>query len=175
MDKNRKISFATKLLSNHYYLNEVSVEGKTTSKFNFKIGFNDQYAAQIIRTGNCVTLLSNHISLTDDSFWNINYFEDLTRYVFWTFNKSFLLKLTEKIESIKLLILKRCADLLHENFIPYNEAIQEEPDEELQWCFVKNAFLKKEAKFSKMYILDEQNRSAILEQQRKLVLRQFWW
>ncbi len=97
MSKKLKVGFATKLLSNHYYLNEVQVEGKTTSKFNFKIGSNDQYAAQIIRTGNCITLLSNHITLTDDSFWNTNYFEDLTRYVFWTFNKSFLMKLTEKI------------------------------------------------------------------------------
>ena len=169
MDKKRKVGLATKLLSNHYYLNEVSVEGKKTSKFNFNIGFNDQYAAQIIRTGNCVTLLSNHITLTEDSFWNTNYFEDVTRFVFWTFNENFLLKLIEKVESLKIPVLKRCAELLKENFIPYNEAIHEESDEELQWCFVKNTFLKKEAKFSKMYMLDEQNRSAILHAVEKRI------
>ena len=38
MSKKVKVGFATKLLSNHYYLNEVPVEGKATSKFNFKIG-----------------------------------------------------------------------------------------------------------------------------------------
>ena len=71
-------------------------------EFNFRIGFYDQYVAQIIRTGNFITLLSNNINLTHDSFWNVNYFEDLARYVFWNFNKSFLFKITEKIESLKL-------------------------------------------------------------------------
>src|SRR5438105_15956481 len=108
MEKKRKVGFATKLLSNHYYLKEVAVEGKTTSKFNFRIGFYDQYVAQIIRTGNCVTLLSSNITLTEHSFWNTNYFEDLSKYVFWTFNKCFLLKLTERIPSLKLSVLKQC-------------------------------------------------------------------
>jgi hypothetical protein len=153
MDK-KKVGFATKVLSNHYYLKEVSVENKITSKFNFKIGYYDQYMAQIIRTGNCITLLSNNIELTDDSFWNTNYFEDLTKYVFWTFNKSFLLKLTEKIESLRLPVLARCSELLKENFIPYSEPLLNNTDEELQWCYVKNGKLKNDPKFSQMYLLE---------------------
>ena len=132
--RKRKVGFTTKILSNHYYLNEVPVEGKTTSKFNWKIGFYDQYVAQIIRTGNCITLLSNRILLSEDSFWNINYFEDLTKYVFWTFNKSFLLKITEKIESLKLPVLQQCLKLLKENFVPYGNEIND-GDEELQFCY----------------------------------------
>ncbi|MEO5998578.1 MAG: hypothetical protein ABIN89_17615 [Chitinophagaceae bacterium] len=169
MSKKVKVGFATKLLSNHYYLNEVQVEGKATNKFNFKIGLNDQYAAQIIRTGNCITLLSNPITLTDDSFWNTNYFEDLTHYVFWTFNKSFLLKLMENIETLKLPVLKRCAELLLENFIPYAEPLDDHPDEELKWCHVKNENLKRDPKFSQMYLLDEQNRTAILHAVEKRI------
>ena len=59
-----KVGFATKFLSNRNYIKEVSVEGKTTNKFNFSIGFYDQYAAQILRSGNCITLLSNKITIT---------------------------------------------------------------------------------------------------------------
>ena len=59
MGKKGKVGFAAMLLSNHYFLNEISVEGKTTSKFNFRIAHYDQYAAQIIRTGNRITLI-NH-------------------------------------------------------------------------------------------------------------------
>ncbi len=169
MGKRIKVGFATKLLSNHYYLNEVPVEGKATSKFNFKIGFNDQYAAQIIRTGNCITLLSNPLTVTVDSFWNTNYLEDLTRYVFWTFNKSFLLKLSEKIETLKLPVLKRCTELLLENPIPYAEPSYDHPDEELKWCYVKNGHLKKDPKFSQMYLLDQQNRTAILNAVEKRI------
>ncbi len=50
MDRKRKVGFAAIFLSNRYFLNEISVEGKTTSKFYFKIAHYDQYAAQIIRT-----------------------------------------------------------------------------------------------------------------------------
>ena len=151
MEKKRKVGFTTKLLSNHYYLNEVPVEGKTTSKFNWRIGFYDQYVAQINRTGNCITLLSSHIILTEDSFWNSNYFEDLTRYVFWTFNKSFLFKITEKIESLKLPILMHCLKLLNDNFVPYGNELNT-PDEELQFCYIKNRNLKKDSKFSEMVL-----------------------
>ena len=168
MEKKRKVGFATKLLSNHYYLNEVPVEGKTTSKFNFKIGFYDQYMAQIIRTGNCITLLSSNIILSVDHFWNINYFEDLTRYVFWTFNNSFLLKITEKIDSLKLPVLMHCLKLLKENFVPYGNEI-DDADEELQFCYRKNKNLKKDSKFVRMYILDEQNRTSILNAVEKRI------
>lgn len=161
MDKKRKVGFATKLLSNRNYLSEVSVEGKTTSKFNFKIGFYDQYAAQIIRSGNCITLLSNTITLNKDTFWNTNFFEDLTRYVFWTFNKSFLLTLQERINTLSLPTLNRCIYLLQENFTPYDTTIEESVDEELQWCLVKNGHLENDPKFNQMYLLDKENRTAL--------------
>lgn len=158
-----KVGFATKLLSNRHYLNEVSVEGKTTNKFNFKIGFYDQYAAQIIRIGNCITLLSNNIALNKDTFWNTNYFEDFSRYVFWTFNKSFLLTLTETIDLLPPTTLKRCADLLQKNFTPYDDKLEEQADEELKWCLVKNGHLKNDPKFNQMYILDKENRTELLQ------------
>ena len=107
-----KVGFATKFLSNRNYIKEVSVEGKTTNKFNFSIGFYDQYAAQILRSGNCITLLSNKITITKDTFWNPNYLEDLTKYVFFTFNKSFLLILKEALDRITFPILKRCIYVL---------------------------------------------------------------
>ncbi len=158
-----KVGFATKLLSNRNYLSEVSVEGKTTNKFNFKIGFYDQYVAQIIRCGNCITLLSNTITLNKDTFWNTNYFEDLTKYVFWTFNKSFLLTLQEKINTLPLPTLNRCIHLLNENFTPYDSTIEGSVDEELQWCLVKNGHLKQDPKFSQMYELDKGNRTTLLQ------------
>ena len=161
MDRRRKVGFVTKLLSNHYYLSEIPVEGKTTTKFYRKLGYNEHYVAQIIRTGNCITLLSTHTLITDDSFWNINYFEDLAKYIFWTFNKSFLLKVTDKVESLKLPVLQRCLELLQENFTPYSETSSSNLDEELEWCYVKNENLKKDPKFSQMYLLDEQNRTVI--------------
>ena len=84
MTEKRKIGFLTKYLSNRHYISEVSVEGKQSSKFHFTTGYYDRYVNQIIRTGNCITLLSTKISITEEVFWNINYFEDIVKYVFCT-------------------------------------------------------------------------------------------
>jgi hypothetical protein len=148
MEHGKKVGLATKFLSNRNYLKEVSVEGKITNKFNFKIGFYDQYAAQIIRSGNCITLLSNNITIDKDTFWNPNYFEDLTKYVFWTFDKSFQLALVKTINALSISVVGRC---------------ENSADEELQWCFIKNEHLKKDPKFEQMYSLDKENRSALLQ------------
>ncbi len=163
MDKRIKVHFVTKLLSMHHYLSEVPVDGKTTGKYFKRLGYNEHYVSLIIRTGNCITLLSTVIPISVDNFWNTNYLEDITRFVFWTFNKSFVLKLTEKIESLKLSDVQRCAELLKENFIPYGEPMPDNIDEEVQFCYVKNGNLKKDPKFSQMYLVDQGNRTAILK------------
>jgi hypothetical protein len=162
MARRLKIGIPTKLLSNHYYLNEVSVEGKKTRKFNFTIGWYDLYATQIIRVGNCITLLSNPINITEDSFWKGSHFENLVKYVFWTFNRSFLLMLTEKMELLRLPVLQRCQEMLTANPTAYQEPISANADKELQWCYVKNIQLKKSEEFALMYTLDEENRTVLL-------------
>ncbi len=156
-----KISLPTKILSNHHYLKEVPVEGKITNRFNFMIGWYDLYANQIIRTGNCITLLSTPYAITIDTFWNTNYFEDISKYVFWTFNDSFRQKLIQQLAAIPDSVITRCNDLLTQFAFPYNEADHINPDEELQWCFVKNASLKKSGKYELMYCRDQENRMAI--------------
>jgi hypothetical protein len=164
-----KVGFATKFLSNRNYLKEVSIEGKTTPKFHFNFALYDHYAAQIIRSGNCITLLSNNISITKENFWNTNYFEDLTRYVFWTFNKSFLLTLLENIDILNASVITRCQQLLLDNFTPYDTKLEEQADEEVQWCLVKNEHIKKDDKFKQMYLLDKENRTEILKSLSKKI------
>lgn len=59
--------------------------------------------------------------------------------------------------------MRRCEELLQENFTPYGNHLKEQTDEELQWCLVKNGHLKKDSKFDKMYSLDIANRTAVLK------------
>ena len=98
-----KVSIPTKYLSNKNYLSEVPVEGKKSGKFYFRFAIYELYVAQIIRAGNCITLLSNPLEISRDNFWNTHYFEDLTKYIFWTFNKSFLPVLMIKSKHCRLL------------------------------------------------------------------------
>lgn len=161
--KEHRVSYATKLLSNYFYLNEVPLDAITTCKFNKYMGIYDQYVMQIVRNGNCITFLSNTLELSDDSFWNINYFEELTKYVFWTFNKSFLFQLIEKVQHLKISVIEHCIELLQQNLAPYNEPLDSCQDEELIWCYIKNERLKADSRFIMVYSLDEHNRKTLLQ------------
>jgi len=108
-------------ISHRHYLNEVPVEGKKNLRFLRRLGFWDRYHLQIIRTGNCISLLTTPFAITEESFWNINHFEDLAKYVFWTFNKSFLLKIIGRVEGQRLPVLVCCRDLLVEYPVAYRE------------------------------------------------------
>jgi len=67
------------------------------------------------------SLLTTPFAITEESFWNINHFEDLAKYVFWTFNKSFLLKIIGRVEGQRLPVLVCCRDLLVEYPVAYRE------------------------------------------------------
>ena len=113
------MSLQVKYLSNRNYVREIPVEGKHTGKFLFSVSFYDDYVTWVIRAGNCITLLSSPFKITRYNFWNTHYFEDISRFVFWTFNKSFLLVLSEEIQKLKPTGINRCHELLTDNFIPY--------------------------------------------------------
>ncbi len=165
----RKIHWPTKIISNRNYIKEVSIDKKVTNTFNFKTGYYDLYAAQIIRAGNCITLLSSPPTFSMNTFRNSNLFEDIAKYVFWTFNESYRMQLIEHLSDFSDVELQRCQSLLHNNFIPYDGIGEDNPDEELVWCMVKNNHLKVDPKFESMYQKDRENREAILKEMNKLI------
>ena len=165
----RKIHWPTKIISNRNYIKEVSIDKKVTNTFNFKTGYYDLYAAQIIRAGNCITLLSSPPTFSLTTFKNSNLFEDIAKYVFWTFNESYRMQLIEHLSDFSDVELQRCQSLLHNNFIPYDGIGEDNPDEELVWCMVKNNHLIVDPKFESMYQKDRENREAILKEMNKLI------
>ena len=79
------------------------------------------------------------------------------------------LQLMEHLSNFSDIELQRCQNLLNKNFIPYDEIGEDNPDEELVWCMVKNNHLKADPKFELMYRKDRQSRQAILNEINKLV------
>jgi hypothetical protein len=162
MPKKKSIGFFTIYLSRRYYLNEVPVEGKANSKFFRRLGMYKEYISQILRTGNCISLISTPITIEEESFWNTNHFEDLAKYVFWTFNRSFLLKLLANVEGQNSPLLLRCRELLLENPVAYNEPPPTDADDELLFCYRKYNSMKKYEYYAAVQALDKQNRKEFL-------------
>ncbi|WP_162923488.1 hypothetical protein [Arachidicoccus soli] len=162
-DSRRKIHWPTKVLSNKNYIQEVSIDGKKTSRFYARVGYYELYASQVMRSGNCLTLLSNPPVFSLDCFRNINLLEDITRFVFWTFNNAFVTNLEKYLLTLSFEEIKSAQDLLQSNPEAYFNINETEVDEELLWCKLKNENLKKDAKFSKIFQKDLDNRSIVLQ------------
>lgn len=162
-DSRRKIHWPTKVLSNKNYIQEVSIDGKKTSRFYARVGYYELYSAQVMRSGNCLTLLSNPPVFSLDCFKNINLLEDITRFVFWTFNIAFVTNLEKYLQTLSFEEIKSAQDLLLSNPEAYFNINETEVDEELLWCKLKNENLKKDAKFNKMFQKDVENRRIVLQ------------
>ncbi|MEP6951377.1 MAG: hypothetical protein ABI863_18960 [Ginsengibacter sp.] len=93
-----RISLFYKFLSSKFYLTEVPVENKKTlllPGFFWRSLARD--TMKIIRTGSCITLLSDYVPIEAKTFFRLLYFEDYSKYVFWTFNDNFLIDLSGNI------------------------------------------------------------------------------
>lgn len=159
----KKISFSTKWLSNHYYLSEVPVEGRKSRKSYFTFWANGNLIQQIIRAGNCCTLLSTPMDMTEDNFWRPSHFDDFVRYVFWTFKDVFLVQILERMKTLRPETLLGYSNLLEGNLIPFEGELPEDADHELTLCWLKNVSLKKDEAFARMYSLDQHNRRIVLD------------
>jgi len=169
MAEKEKLNWIIKFESIRHYMDEVSVEGQRTKPTQRKLANYDKYIAQVIRAGNCITLLMDSYPMDVTSFWNVNHLEKFVGAVYWTFNKSFLLKLLEDVEVQKPMVLLRCRELLLENPSAYSDPIPEDADDELKFCYRKDKSMKRSVKFRPMFLLDQQNRKSILEAVEKKI------
>jgi hypothetical protein len=95
MIRSEKIGFFYKLLSNKFYLTEVPVEKKKTLLVHWVLWSSQaKNVMKIIRNGCCITLLSDFVPIEAKTFFRMLYFEDYSKYVFWTFNTNFIADLS---------------------------------------------------------------------------------
>ncbi|AYD47820.1 hypothetical protein [Arachidicoccus soli] len=125
----RKIHWSTKALSNKNYINEVSIDGKKTNRFNFRLGFYELYIGQVMRVGNCLTLLSTPPVFSLQIFKSTNLFDDAAKYIFWTFNATYLHTLEKYFSTLSSEELKDTLSILQTNPESYVHVDGNEADE----------------------------------------------
>jgi hypothetical protein len=159
-----KIGFFYKFLSSKFYLTEVPIENKKTKLPHWLIlGSIAKNAMKIIRSGCCITLLSDYVPIEARTFFRLLYFEDYAKYVFWTFNDNFLIDLSGNVLLIDHDKIDSCIEILRLYPVAYDEKLNTNVDGEISYCFRKIISLKKDKKFDQMFALDLQNREAVLD------------
>src|SRR5450432_1519461 len=117
-----RISFFYKVLSSKFYLTEVPVENKKTQLLHgFILGRIAKNAIKIIRTGSCITLLSDHVPIEAKTFFRLLYFEDYAKYVFWTFNDNFIIDLLQHVLSVTDNNIDSCIKILRLYPVAFDE------------------------------------------------------
>jgi hypothetical protein len=158
------ISFFYKLLSSKYYLTEIPVENKRTVLFHSFLGRSvAKDTMKIIRTGSCITLLSDYVPIEAKTFFRMLYFEEYAKYAFWTFNGNFIMELSHNLIHIDNDNIELCIEVLKRYPIAYDQKLNTGLDQEVSYCFRKVASLRNDKEFDLMFSLDLQNRKAVLE------------
>ncbi|HEY5391027.1 MAG TPA: hypothetical protein VIJ57_02840 [Hanamia sp.] len=118
---------------------------------------------KIIRTGSCITLLSDFVPIEAKTFFRMLYFEDYAKYAFWTFNDNFIIDLSRNVLLISEDNIKSCVEVLRLYSMAYDEKLNTGLDYELSFCYRKIASLKKDKRFDQMFALDLHNRKIVME------------
>ncbi|HEY5462694.1 MAG TPA: hypothetical protein VIJ95_05505 [Hanamia sp.] len=117
---------------------------------------------KIIRTGSCITLLSDFVPIEAKTFFRMLYFEGYAKYVFWTFNNNFIIDLSRNVLLISEDNIKSCVEVLRLYSMAYDEKLNNGEDSEVSFCYRKILSLKKDNKFDQMFALDVNNRKTVL-------------
>ncbi len=170
-ESKNKISFFYKFLSSKFYLTEIPVENKRTILLHwFFWRSHAKDTMKIIRTGSCITLLSDFVPIEAKTFFRMLYFEDYAKYAFWTFNDNFIIDLSRNVLLISEDNIKSCVEVLRLYSMAYDEKLNTGVDYELSFCYRKIASLKKDKRFDQMFALDLHNRKIVMELLEKRVV-----
>jgi hypothetical protein len=159
-----RIGLFYKFLSSKFYLTELPVENKKTILPHWVfLGSIAKNAEKIICSGCCITLLSDYVPIEAKTFFRLLYFEDYAKYAFWSFNDNFIIDLSRHVLSVDEDSIELCIKILRLYSMAYDEKLNTGVDEELSYCYLKIASLRKDKKFDQMFVLDLQNRKTVLE------------
>jgi hypothetical protein len=154
-----KVSILVVIFSRKHYLAEVPVENKKTL-LNHSLWWIDyaKDALKILRTGCCITLKTDIYPIAAKTFFNLYYFKDYVKYVYWTFNDYFLNSLSKISVNINIEDLEICVGLLKEYPVAFDEKMNTGYEQEITFCFRKMISLKEDVRLSEMFDMDTQNR-----------------
>lgn len=159
-----KIGFFYKYLSSKFYLTEIPVENKKTILPRWIIfGSIAKNVMKIIRSGCCITLLSDYVPIEAKTFFRLLYFEDYAKYAFWTFNDNFILDLSRNMLLINDDDIISCVEILRTYPYAFDEKLNTGVDEEISYCYRKVDSLRIDKKFDQMFVLDLHNRKVVLD------------
>ena len=146
---------------NKNYIIEVPVQVSVHPDSRGILGNHSLFIKNAIARGSCLTLHDISFNLLPDNFWNPDTFEEHCRYIFFTFQNSFLKKITTRLSSYQDSELNFFLETLSQITAPYSDVINHATDPYLFFCGKKLQSLKKSGYLEEAFAIDAENRKLL--------------
>src|SRR5699024_1890318 len=156
------VKYSDKTLLNKRYISEINVHENESNNFRGIMDNIRLFIEQTVRRGNCISLNDIDYSISEDIFWDIEFFEDYCQNLFFTFKKGFTLKLIRKIDQLNREDISYFFNTLSSNVTPYQNVFRSNANSYQSFIGRKLKSLNKDGTLNEVKRLDQANRNQLL-------------
>lgn len=147
---------------NKKYITEINVHEKDANDFRGIMDNIPLFIERTLRHGNGISLNDVDYSVSENTFWDIEFFEQYCRNIFFSFKNGYTSKLIRRIKDIDKTDIQFFHQTLLDNFTPYQQAFDSNATSYLRFIGMKLQNLDKDGLLDEVKRLDKENRSQLL-------------
>lgn len=157
------IKFSDISVLNKRYVSEINVHENEPNAYRGIMDNTHLFIERILRHGNFISLNDIDYSISENTFWDIEFFEDYCQNLFFTFKKGFVLKLIRRIGLLERSDISYFFITLSSNLIPYQHVFSPGATSYQTFIGRKLKSLNEAGALEEAQRLDKENRNRLLE------------
>ena len=157
-----KIPQSIKIRLNNRYVTEIDVHRKTPNVFRSIWDNADVFIDKAIRKGNAISFNDTDYHVSENHFWDIEFFEDYCQSLFFCFKPGFTKKLIRALQKIEQSDLPYFQQTLSRYPAAYLDAIDHPTDPYLHFIGKKLSSMNRKNMLAEVTRLDKENRRLLL-------------
>lgn len=147
---------------NKRYITEINVHENEPNDFRGIMDNIPLFIERTLRHGNGISLNDVDYSVSESTFWDIEFFEEYCRNLYFCFKKGFTVKLIRKIKQLNRADTEYFHQTLSSNFTPYPDVLDKSANSYRSFIGMKLQNLNRDRLLDEVRRLDKENRSYLL-------------
>lgn len=147
---------------NKRYITEINVHENEPNDFRGIMDNIPLFIERALRHGNCISLNDVDYSISESTFWDIEFFEEYCLNLYFCFKKGFTVKLVRKIKQLNRTDTEYFHQTLSSNFTPYPDVLDKSANSYRSFIGMKLQNLNRDRLLDEVRRLDKENRRYLL-------------
>ncbi len=157
-----KISTSIVTRLNNRYITEINIHDAGKNDHRGIIDNIPVFIDKTLRRGNAISFTDTDYQLSENRFWDIEFFEDYCKNIFFCFKPGFTQKLIRSLQGISNTDLSYFQQTLSKHPTPYMDAVDHPTDPYLHFIGKKLTSLNRKNILAEVIRLDKENRRQLL-------------